>query len=227
MVSTSGMRSTFFCIPYDGMAWSTSQDLQVRPQSLHLYPSGVQLSSGLVFCEVKSWITGARLVSLAIFRSLRAAGERCGGTSNDSLPNYESRRREIYDMSRSGLALSRSEPQTDVWPYAQHCLSVIDLRPGVEELYSRLHKDSVQRKLRRAEREHVVLDQGRSEKFLLEFYELMVLTRRRHQIPPQPLAWFQNLYAEFWKEINDSRGPCGQQANREHSDAATQEDHRL
>jgi lipid II:glycine glycyltransferase (peptidoglycan interpeptide bridge formation enzyme) len=32
---------------------------------------------------------------------------------------------------------------------------------------------------------------------LKQFYELMVLTRRRHRLPPQPLAWFRNLVECF------------------------------
>ena len=47
--------------------------------------------------------------------------------------------------------------------------------------------------IRRADRERVVVDQGRSETILQEFYKLMLLTRRRHKLPPQPLAWFRNV----------------------------------
>src|SRR5207248_6328452 len=34
---------------------------------------------------------------------------------------------------------------------------------------------------------------GRSDAMLQQFYELLVMTRRRHGVPPQPLAWFRNL----------------------------------
>jgi lipid II:glycine glycyltransferase (peptidoglycan interpeptide bridge formation enzyme) len=78
-------------------------------------------------------------------------------------------------------------------PGHSYCFHVLDLQPSVEVLYSHLHKDGVQRKLRRAEREHVVLDQGRSDILLDQFYQLLLLTRRRHRLPPQPLAWFRNL----------------------------------
>jgi lipid II:glycine glycyltransferase (peptidoglycan interpeptide bridge formation enzyme) len=77
--------------------------------------------------------------------------------------------------------------------YDQYSFHVLDLRPSIEELYSRLHYDSMQRKIRRADRESVVLEQGRSDVFLKQFYALLLLTRRRHGLPPQPFAWFQNL----------------------------------
>ena len=36
---------------------------------------------------------------------------------------------------------------------------------------------------------------GTSERLLSRFYGLLRLTRRRHGLPPQPLAWFRNLIA--------------------------------
>jgi lipid II:glycine glycyltransferase (peptidoglycan interpeptide bridge formation enzyme) len=59
----------------------------------------------------------------------------------------------------------------------------------------------MQRKIRRADREHVVLDQGRSESQLREFYELLLLTRRRHRLPPQSFAWFSNLVSCFGERL--------------------------
>jgi lipid II:glycine glycyltransferase (peptidoglycan interpeptide bridge formation enzyme) len=38
-------------------------------------------------------------------------------------------------------------------------------------------------------------DEGRSEKLLRNFYSLLILTRRRHGVPPQPLSWFRNVIA--------------------------------
>jgi lipid II:glycine glycyltransferase (peptidoglycan interpeptide bridge formation enzyme) len=86
-------------------------------------------------------------------------------------------------------------PQVDAnWaPGDSYYFHILDLQPTVEELYSHLHKDGVQRKLRRADREHVVLDEGRSSLLLKQFYQLLLLTRRRHRLPPQPFVWFSNL----------------------------------
>ena len=69
----------------------------------------------------------------------------------------------------------------------------IDLRPTIEVLFRSFHKDCVQRKIRRAEREGLVYEEGRSEALLAKFYQLLVLTCRRKQLPPQPLAWFRHL----------------------------------
>src|SRR5205807_2584108 len=69
----------------------------------------------------------------------------------------------------------------------------LDLKPSLEHLFQALHKDSVQRNVRRAEREKVSYKVGRSQQLINDFYELLLITRRRHQLPPQPRRWFSNL----------------------------------
>jgi Acetyltransferase (GNAT) domain len=48
-------------------------------------------------------------------------------------------------------------------------------------------------KIRRAEREHLEYVSGRSDDLLRKFYALLLRTRWRHSLPPQPLYWFRNL----------------------------------
>jgi lipid II:glycine glycyltransferase (peptidoglycan interpeptide bridge formation enzyme) len=69
----------------------------------------------------------------------------------------------------------------------------LDLAPGLEQLFKGLHKDSIQRKIRRAEKEHLSYEAGRTEEFIESFYNLLLKTRRRHHLPPQPKNWFRNL----------------------------------
>jgi len=77
----------------------------------------------------------------------------------------------------------------------------LDLRPTTLELFRNFHKDCVQRKIRRAEREKLQYEEGTSEDLLQKFYRLFVLTRRRHYLPPQPLNWFRGLIASFGNEL--------------------------
>ena len=71
-----------------------------------------------------------------------------------------------------------------------HTLS-LDLPLG--ELFQNLHKDCIQRKIRRAERECLRYAKGRTDQLLRQFYQLLLRTRRRHSLPPQPFEWFRNL----------------------------------
>ena len=70
----------------------------------------------------------------------------------------------------------------------------IDLRPSLDVIFRKLHH-SVQRNIRRAEREGLTYEEGNSEQLLQQFYKLVVETRRRQHLPPQPLKWFRSLIA--------------------------------
>jgi lipid II:glycine glycyltransferase (peptidoglycan interpeptide bridge formation enzyme) len=69
----------------------------------------------------------------------------------------------------------------------------IDLRPDLETIYKGFHNNCVRRKIKRAEREELLYESGRSDELLRKFRHLLLLTRRRHQLPPQPASWFHNI----------------------------------
>ena len=158
------------------------------------------LINGIVFCRVNSWLTGPRLVSLPF-------SDHCEPLVRDTndlqvlLMNVEGRAAGKFRYAEIRPRSIEPGPLFHVGHHDRFYLHGLDLRPSIEELYSRFHKDSVQRKIRRAEREHVELDQGQSEPLLKQFYELLLMTRRRHQLPPQPFAWFQNLAECFGKRL--------------------------
>jgi lipid II:glycine glycyltransferase (peptidoglycan interpeptide bridge formation enzyme) len=74
----------------------------------------------------------------------------------------------------------------------------------VDELFRGFHKDCIQRKIRRAERERLVVEAGRSDALLRKFYHLMLLTRRRLGLPPHPFLWFRNLVETFGENLEIS-----------------------
>ena len=155
---------------------------------------GMPLTNGIVFCHVNSWLTGSKLVSLPFSDHCEPLVEGAAdlralisGIRESSTGTGEFKHAEIRPL------LLELEPYCGGRPHRQYCFHMLDLRPRIEELYLRLHKDCVRRKIRRAEREHVVLYQGNSDELLEQFYQLLLVTRRRHGVPPQPLTWFRNL----------------------------------
>jgi lipid II:glycine glycyltransferase (peptidoglycan interpeptide bridge formation enzyme) len=78
-------------------------------------------------------------------------------------------------------------------PAATHSLHILDLRPNLTELFQTFDKDSVRRRIGRADRAGLVEKCGRSDDLLKDFYTLFITTRRRHSLPPIPYAWFRNL----------------------------------
>ena len=156
-----------------------------------------RLANGLVCCEVRSWITGKRLVSLPFSDhcDLLADSEESHMELLEQLANRVGREFKYAEIRSSDLA---SAPPGGNWrPSAQFVHHRLTLEPSLEDLYRMLHKDCIQRKIRRAEKESLQYSKGRSEILLRQFYDLLLRTRRRHRIPPQPLKWFRNLIASM------------------------------
>lgn len=164
-----------------------------EPMVFTTSPPDAKLRNGVVFCRVNSWLTGRRLVSLPfsdhcepLVNSAEELGALCVGLQQlgraQRCRYVELRPTASQPAGGAGFAASET--------FYMHRL---DLQPEVDKLFRNLHKDSTQRKIRRAEREGLVYRQGREPELLRDFYLLQVRTRRRQGLPPQPLKWFQNL----------------------------------
>jgi lipid II:glycine glycyltransferase (peptidoglycan interpeptide bridge formation enzyme) len=148
------------------------------------------LGGGVPVCHVKSWLSG-RLVSLPF-------SDHC-----EPLVDQPDQLSEILSYLKQGVsahtwryaelrprvaALSDQVPPTE-----SYWLHRLDLSPTRAELFDGFHPSCVQRAIRRARREELSYEIGSSASLVTSFYRLLRLTRRRHGLPPQPLAWFQNL----------------------------------
>src|ERR1700733_14995000 len=164
-----------------------------RPLALTTTPPGSPLLDGIPVWEIRSPLTGRRFVSVPFsdhcqpLVSDRRAVDAFVDTLRESLKESRLRYFEIRPITYTGgehfgLGVSNT--------YHLHRL---DLRPSLEALFKRFDKSSVQRKIRRAERELLRYEEGASEELLHCFYRLMIMTRRRQGLPPQPLKWFQAL----------------------------------
>ena len=186
-------RATIFHTP--GWLEALRRTYDYEPVAFTTTEPGAALNDGVVFCRIQSWLTGSRAVSLPF-------SDHC-----DPLTDDTQRLGEIWEH----LEMKRGENN---WGYVElrprqaagtlssgfaaseeFCLHEIELRRPLDEVFSSFHANSVQRKIRRAGRENVGYAEGRSEELLRAFYHLVSLTRRRHQLPPQPFDWFRNLVA--------------------------------
>jgi hypothetical protein len=76
---------------------------------------------------------------------------------------------------------------------AEYVLHRCNLTPPLSAIHDRFHASCIQRPIRRAEREGLECAAGDAPALLGTFYGLLRMTRRRHGLPPQPIAWFKNL----------------------------------
>ncbi len=162
-----------------------------RVRALTTSPPGAGvLTDGLPFCEVRSPWTGKRLVCLPF-------SDYCGSLGSEKIltdglrAKAEERKVRYAEVRAAGTAAA-----PDGYSVSQKFLRhAVPLEGGPDAVYRRFHKDSVVRKIRRAEREGLRIEKSVGEEALEAFYRLFVRTRRRLGYPPPPLRWFRNVIA--------------------------------
>jgi len=163
-----------------------------RPIAYGLTSSTKELHSGVLFCEIRSWLTGKRLVSLPF-------SDHCEPLA-DGPAEFQRLLAPAASQLRKGLwrylelrPLSRNLSEGIGQQFQRYILHRLDLRPPIEAVYENLHVDSIRRKIQKAEKKGFGVETGVSEALLTEFYDLHVTTRRRQSVPPHPLKWFRNI----------------------------------
>ena len=160
---------------------------------------GPALDNGLVACRVKGW-TSRRLVSLPfsdhcdplvdsaddVSEMLAFLSAHARATGCQSVELRPRNAGQPFESAARASGLERG---------AEYHLHRLDLATSVAAIFGRMHHSSTQRAVRRAEREGLTYETGTSDRLLASFYRLLRMTRRRHGLPPQPLAWFRNLIA--------------------------------
>ena len=172
-----------------------------RPVAYTTSAPGGPLRNAAVFCQVDSWLTGRRLVSLPFSDHCEWLVDNIDNTdTNDervicgalerAVATEDWRYVELRPLHAIGTPLRLS---CSTVRYTFHALN---LDPDLATIFSNFHKSSIQRKIRRAEREKLVYREGKSDHLLNDFYRLFRMTRARHRVPPPPRRWFENLIRE-------------------------------
>lgn len=166
-----------------------------RPMALTTTPPGERLSDGIAFCEVKSWITGSRLVSLPFADHSEPLLNEIGGSFNlTQWMRTECRRHKwkYIELRPLSWQMHADCPMVASQSFWFHTLN---LTPSLDRIFHNFDKNCIQRRIRRAERAQLSYERGCSEGLLNDFYRLLMITRRRHRLLPQPRSWFRNLVA--------------------------------
>lgn len=164
------------------------------------YPAivnGREIKAALPVYEVKSWLTGKRLVSIP-FASL------C-----DPLISSE---REMEDLFSSVLDLFGRLGAGKIEIRTFHCRSILD-KKGVdcsrhyknhslelqkpEVLQKKFHRTCVRQKISRAQKSNFILTRATGARDIAEFYRLYCVTRRKLGLPAQPFKFFRNIWEAF------------------------------
>jgi hypothetical protein len=154
-----------------------------------------ELRNGLLFCRVRSWLTGPRMVSLPFSDYCEPL---CDSDEFEALVRFLQSALDHQDWKYLEIRpvdgrFSHVAETAGFCVKDKHLLHRLSLRSSLTDLLRSFHKDSVQRRVRRAERAGLVERVDRSERSLKDFYDLCLLTRQRQNLPPQPYRWFRNM----------------------------------
>ena len=167
-------------------------------------PPTEALTNGIVFCRIQSWLTGIRLISLPFSdhcEPLCDSGEELECLIQHLRTERELHRYKYLQMRPLSAFVGKTGGGNGWLPAEEYFLHTLDLKPPLGELFETFDKDSVQRRIQRAERAGLTEKCGRTEALLDAFYRLFVLTRKRQRVPPTPYRWFRNLIEELGKSL--------------------------
>ena len=184
-----------------GWLLALRQTYNYQPIAFTTSSPGCRLTNGVPFCSIANWFGGRRLVSLPFSDHCSPLVENPDQLicllshlreklSSEKLSYIEIRPTDICGIDREAFGKGKA--------FFFHKL---DLRPSLDMIFQNFHKDCVQRKIQRAAREKLACEEGNSESLLAKFYHLLLVTRPRHGLPPQPASWFRNLIACLGEKV--------------------------
>jgi serine/alanine adding enzyme len=160
--------------------------------------AGKKIEAGLPFYKVRSWLTGNRLVCApfaTLFDPL---------VSNSSQLNILSRAliEASHQLHCSYVEIRTHEANRyfenpDYEESRFFKFHYLRLDSSLDALRRNFHRTCVRQRIARAEKSGLQLKIASQESDLLDFYNLLVMTRIRRGLPPQPFSFFRSLWAEF------------------------------
>jgi lipid II:glycine glycyltransferase (peptidoglycan interpeptide bridge formation enzyme) len=186
-------------------AWlqALQQTYGYKPRAVATSPDGTSLSAAIPFCEVTGFFGKRRLVSLPFSdhcQPLFDTEEQLRALTAHLRAKRDAEKWDYFEL-RPTESIATTLGLEDSERFVFHRLN---LRRNPEEIFASLHKDCVQRKIRRAEKAGLAVEDGTTDALLKNFHQLLVMTRRRHGLPAQPTEWFRNLASKFGSNLTIS-----------------------
>src|SRR5260370_13705272 len=150
-----------------------------QPVVLTTSPPTGELKNGLIFCRVKSWLTGLRLVSLPFSDHCEPLCDSIEGLDllirhlQAAVEQQHWRYLEVRPISGH---FGEANHKNGFSPAAKYCLHTLSFCPPVYDLFRGFDKDCVQRRIRRGDRAGLIEKCGGSQRMLKDFYTLFVYT---------------------------------------------------
>ncbi|MGZ3853459.1 MAG: lipid II:glycine glycyltransferase FemX [Flavisolibacter sp.] len=163
-----------------------------------LDPQSNELIAGLPIFEVRSWLTGSRLVSIP-FATI--CDPLVSNTQEmEVLLNEGTRLLEKLKFSFLEIKTLRTTLLIDNKNFADQCYfkhNYLELSEGPEALWKNFNYKAVRYEINKAQKHKLVIRVASSENDFLSFYKLYTLTRKRLGLPSQPYLFFKTIWDTF------------------------------
>lgn len=149
--------------------------------------------SRLLLMEVRSLLSGCRAVALPftdVCEPLCNDPDALNLLFGEAIGLGKSRGWKYIELRGGAALLAKNQPSLRFYG---HSVNLIGSESG---LFARLHA-SVQRAVRKAQKNHLTVSASQSLEAVDEYYKLHCDTRRKHGLPPQPLAFFHAIHREI------------------------------
>ena len=161
-------------------------------------PQSNQIKAGLPVFEVRSWLTGNRLISIP-FATL--SDPLVSATDEmDALLIEAKNLLQGMNFSYMELKTLHAVPFMDKKHLADECFfrhHYLELREGPESLWKSLNYKAVRYEINRSQKHKLAVRVADTESDFLAFYRLYALTRKRLGLPSQPRVFFRALWETF------------------------------
>lgn len=167
----------------------------IRGQFLVLRDEAGQIEAGLPVYSVRSWLLKNRTVSVPFadfcdpLVSTKEEFILLWQPIEDTARQHKSKKVEIrVRRANTGCLPALLVAGTK---YKHHYLP---LDGSADALFRSFHESCVQRRVKKAVKSGVVVEERRDQESLRAFHAVMVATRRRLLLPPMPFAFFEAMY---------------------------------
>lgn len=167
----------------------------IRGRFLALKDESGRIQAGLPVYTVKSWLLKDRTVSVpfaTMCDPLIASKEQFDQlwpAIEDTSGKERSRRIEIRTKS-----ISPTWIPGQLMPSLKYKHHYLPLDKNPDALFRSFHDSCVRRRVQKAKRSGVVVEERKDDESLRVFHTLACATRTRHSLPPMPFAFFQAMY---------------------------------
>ena len=173
-------------------------------------PQTNEIRAGLPVFEIRSWLTGNRLVSIP-FATL---SDPLVSNPADMEALLQAARHLLEKMSFSYLEIKsyQAVPFIGEKNLVDGCFfkhHYLDLAKGPEALWGNFNYKAVRYEINKAQKQKLAVRAADSENDFAQFYQLYTLTRKRLGLPSQPRRLFQDALGHILAFGKRCDSPCG------------------